>query len=69
MANSMEHVSTKKTPNDSDWPMNYGQHTQAQMDYAWRSPGSYIPDNHDRGIRFAANNPAFEGHLEPKSTL
>jgi hypothetical protein len=69
MAQSREFETTGKTPNGSDWPMNYGQHTQAQMDYAWRSPGSWVPDNVASGPRHAANNPAFNGHQDPKTTI
>ena len=34
---------TGRTPNGTPWPINYGTHTQAQMDYAFRSVGSWMP--------------------------
>jgi hypothetical protein len=60
MANSMDHVTTKKTQNGSDWPMNYAEHTQSQMDYAWRSPGSYTPVSVAHEPRHAALSPHME---------
>jgi hypothetical protein len=64
MANSMEHKVTGKTPNGSDWPMNYADHTQAEMDYAWRSPGSWTPDNLKSGPRHAKRPDDPRPHVE-----
>lgn len=57
MANARDYVKTGKTDNGSDWPMNYAKHTQTEMDYAWRSPGSYVPVNRGTEPRFAALSP------------
>lgn len=36
---------TGKTPNGTPWPLTYGTHTQEQMNYAFRSPGSWMPES------------------------
>lgn len=60
MANSMEHRKTGKTPNGSDWPMNYADHTQSEMDYAWRYPGSYTPAT----VAHAPHHAALSPHMQ-----